>query len=104
VASGIEPNVIEYGPPTSVVEVVVPTAAVRGPWFPTCHRSLRESAAWSVRVVAVESSGPGFNFARSVNVGLSRTVGDVLVLNDDVRLAAGTLDALLRAVGIKAAA
>jgi len=32
-----------------------------------------------------------------VNVGLSRTVGDVLVLNDDVRLAAGTLDALLRA-------
>jgi N-acetylglucosaminyl-diphospho-decaprenol L-rhamnosyltransferase len=53
--------------------------------------------AWPVRVVAVESSGPGFNFARSVNVGLSRAAGDVLVLNDDARVAPGALDALLQA-------
>lgn len=90
-------NIHEHGPAESPIEVVVPTADVDGRWFPACLRSIQASSQRSTRVIGVESSGPGFNFARSVNVGVSHARGDVLILNDDVRIAPGALDALVRA-------
>ena len=89
----------EFGPSTSQVEVVVPTANVKGRWFPGCRAALEASTIGQVRLIAVESSGPEFNFARSVNEGIARTTRDVFILNDDARVAPDALAALLRARG-----
>src|SRR5437867_10268267 len=90
-------NFHEYGPAESPIEVVVPTADVHGRWFPACLRSIEASSQGRGRTVAVESSGPDFNFARSVNAAVNRTRNDILILNDDATLAVGAYQALLRA-------
>ena len=90
-------KVVEFGSPSSAIEVVVPTADIDGDWFRGCLKALEDSTLHPVHIVAVESSGPEFNFPRSVNTGLARTRNDVLVLNDDAWLAPDALSALMAA-------
>ena len=90
-------KVAELGATRSSLTVVVPTSDFGGKWLRQCIKSIRRSPGCEVGIVAVESSGSRFNFALSVNEGIARAAGDVLVLNDDASLAVGTLDALSRA-------
>ena len=90
-------RILEFGRTAASMEVVVPTASVDGHWFQTCLRSIQQSTWDDVHVVAVEDSGPSFRFPKSANAGIRRTTKDVLLLNDDTRLAPNALEELLRA-------
>jgi len=91
-------DIYEFGHTDSLIDVVVPTADIRGRWFPRCLESVKVAARGRALIVAVESSGPDFNFARSINAGMQRTTGHALILNDDATLEAGACDALLGAI------
>jgi len=92
-------KILEIEAPESLLDVVIPTADIRGTLFRDCIASLQGATSSPCRIVAVESSGTAFNFSRSINAGLSKSTQDVLILNDDTRLARGSIDALLQARG-----
>src|SRR3989442_12631174 len=89
-------RIVELGDPESALTVVVPTADIEGEWFPQCLRSIRGVVPPIVHIVAVESAGSEFNFSRSVNAGIIRATGDVLIFNDDALLGVGALEALTK--------
>src|SRR5437867_8947991 len=91
-------RIVEFGVAESTLTVVVPTSAIGGRWFQQCAASIPSMAGGlHPTIIAVESSGSEFNFSRSVNAGISRAKGDVLILNDDACLAKGALEAILSA-------
>jgi GT2 family glycosyltransferase len=70
------------------LDIVVPTAdRTKFPCSESIPWNLRSLGynGENVRVLTIESSGPGFGFAKSVNVGLRKARRDasVLLLNDD---------------------
>jgi GT2 family glycosyltransferase len=82
------------------VALVVPTASRAGPIFQGFSESLRRSVELSPTVFVVESSGPEFNFSRSMNAGMSAALSNapkwVILSNDDIRFPNGWWDSMER--------
>lgn len=87
-------------PSDNQIDVIVPTAsAIRWPANESIPWNRARTRGLDVRFIPIESSGPAFSFARSVNAGfdLARPEADVFLLNDDCFMDAGWVEALLMA-------
>lgn len=81
------------------VIVIVPTMSITGSLFEQFSNSLSKTAEQKPTIISVESYGPEFNFAKSINAGIQEALKynpDFLILsNDDVVFFNGWLDSLL---------
>lgn len=67
------------------LSIIIPTPSIKSPNFKTVISSLsRSTLPRNHKIIAVESSGPEFNFAHSINEGFKLVEDeDILLLNDD---------------------
>lgn len=82
------------------VGVIIPTADAKRDRVQRCLATLRSSSgSFAVDLAVIESSGPGFRFSRSINRGFAQTpdCDAWLLLNDDVLLDPGCIQAMLDA-------
>ena len=81
------------------VIVIVPTMSIAGSLFEQFANSLSKTAEQKPTIISVESYGPEFNYAKSINAGIQEALAynpDFLILsNDDIVFFKGWLESLL---------
>ncbi len=102
-------NVISYrlknGDSGKNISVVVPTKSVNGTLFQNAKMNLSkisEKLDHEITLTAVEDSGTGFSFAKSVNRGIEEINADIyLNMNDDVILNGNSFETAVKYVSEK---
>ncbi|MDG7000259.1 MAG: hypothetical protein JRN15_14240 [Nitrososphaerota archaeon] len=84
---------------TRRIAIIVPTLSATGSLFEQFMDSLSKTTEQKPTVISVESHGPEFNYAKSINAGIHEAMThnpDFLILsNDDIVFFNGWLDSLL---------
>ena len=83
-----------------ILSIVIPTKSISGDLFKEAKTNLEkisENLKENVTLTAVEDSGEGFSFSKSVNKGLEEISADIyLNMNDDVTLSENSLEKAIK--------
>ena len=78
--------------------IVTPTPKLFSKNLKDCLMGVfRSNLEKSCKVDLIVSAGPDFNYSRAVNRGMSKSLGDIILLNDDCYLNPGTISSMVSA-------